>query len=162
MPGPSDAVVIPAGPSITITHSTGADSVSAIVCGQPFNLSGGSLSVSTTFQINNPLTLSGGTLLDASVSVTNGASLVVTSGTLYGVTVDGTLDVGNSVGGGVSLTVLDGLTLNGTMLVGNPSGGSWGVVSFTGSQVLGGNGTVVFGPVVNEEAVGIRQLPSTG
>jgi hypothetical protein len=78
------------------------------------------------------------------VVTTNGGSLVVNSGTLNGVTLDGTLDVGNSVEG-ASLTVTNGLTLNGTMLVGNPGNGWWGAVYFAGSQVLGGNGTVVFG-----------------
>src|ERR1700685_4266920 len=31
------------------------------------------------------------------------------------------------------------------MQVGNPTNGNWGGVIFSGSQVLGGNGTVIFG-----------------
>ena len=83
---------------------------------------------------------------------------MVSSGTLNGVTVNGTLDVGNSVNG-ASLTVVNGLTLNGTMLVGNPGNGWYGAVSFSGSQALGGNGTVVFGngnPNYNVAPIGER------
>ena len=48
LPGPSDDVVIPAGASIIVTHSTGSDSVNSVVSYQPFTLSGGSLSVANT------------------------------------------------------------------------------------------------------------------
>src|SRR5258708_13659660 len=47
------------------------------------------------------------------VVATNGALLIVSSGTLNGVTVNGTLDVGRSVNG-ASLVVTNGLVLNGT------------------------------------------------
>ncbi|MGP8238253.1 MAG: hypothetical protein ACLQVW_22970, partial [Limisphaerales bacterium] len=139
-------MVIPVGSSITVTHSAGADSVNSVVSYQTFMLSGGSLSVANNFETDGALNISGGTLLDAMVETTNGGSLVVNGagGTLDGVTVNGTLDVGNSVSG-AGLTVTDGLTLNGTMLLGNPSNSWWGTVSFVGSQVLGGSGTVVFG-----------------
>ena len=82
LPGPSDDVVIPAGSSITVTHSTGSDTVNSIVCHQPFTLSGGSLSVSNTFQTDNPLNLSGGTLTGATVATTSAGTLLVSSGTL--------------------------------------------------------------------------------
>ena len=116
LPGPSDEVVIPAGASITVTHSTGTDAVNSIVCNQPFNLSGGSLSVANTFQIDTNLDLTGGKLLEATVVTTNGGSLVVSSGTLDGVTLDVTVDVGNSVSG-ANLIVTNYLELNGTRLV---------------------------------------------
>ncbi len=145
LPGPNDDVVIGSGPGITVTHSTGADSVNSILSQQAFVLSGGSLAVSTTFEASNTFTLSGGTLQNATVVTTNGAGLIVNSGTLDGVTINGVLDVGNSVDG-ARLTVLDGLTLNGTMLVGNPTNGSSGRALFrNASQTLGGSGTVVFG-----------------
>jgi hypothetical protein len=145
LPGPLDDVVIPAGSSITVTHSTGSDAVDSIVCQQPFTLSGGSLSVSTTFQIDNLLNLSGGTLTGATVQANNGGVVVAGSpgGTLDGVTIEGLLDVGNTVDG-ANLTVTNGLVLDGTALVGNPAN-TYGAISFAGSQMLSGNGTVVFG-----------------
>ena len=76
--------------------------------------------------------------------MTNGASLVVNSGTLDGVTISGTLDVGNTVNG-ASLTVTNGLALNGTALVGNPTNNWYGRIDFVGTQSLSGNGIVVFG-----------------
>src|SRR5208337_5171403 len=88
--------------------------------------------------------LSGGTVHGGVITTANGASFIVQSGTLDGVTVNGVVDVGNSYNG-AKLTVLDGLMLNGTALVGNPTNSSYGAISFAGSQVLGGNGTVVFG-----------------
>src|ERR1035441_6449183 len=103
-----------------------------------------SLTVSNTLQASNTFTLSGGTLQTATVVTTNGAALIVSSGTLDGVTVNGVLDVGNTYNG-ANLTVLDGLVLNGTALVGNPTNQNWGGINFAGSQTLSGNGMVVFG-----------------
>ncbi len=92
----------------------------------------------------NVLTLGGGTILGGAITTTNGASFIVQSGTLDGVTVNGVLDVGSSYSQ-ANLTVIDGLVLNGTALVGNSSNSQPGAISFAGNQVLGGNGTVVFG-----------------
>src|SRR5258708_8168729 len=91
--------------------------------------------------------LNGGKIAGGTLVTTKGAALIVSSGTLDGVTVNGDLDVGNSpvVGGGAVLTMADGLVLNGTMAVGNPITGWWGRVDFTGNQVLGGSVTVVVG-----------------
>ena len=144
LPGINDDVVIGSGPSITVTHSTGTHTVRSVQSQQAFVLSGGSLSVSTTFQESNTFTLSGGTLANATLVMTNGVQLVVNNGTLNGLTLNGVLDVGNSING-ASLTVLDGLTLNGTALVGNPTNSNYGYLEFSGTQTLGGSGTVVFG-----------------
>ena len=126
LPGPADDVVIGSGPSITVTHSTGADTVNSITSQQAFQLSGGSLTVSNNFQINSTLTLSGGTLVQAIVSLGGGTALIVQPGgvTLDGLTVNGILDVGNTFNE-TSLEVTNGLTLNGTMLVGNPTNSNW-------------------------------------
>ena len=99
LPGTNDNVVIAAGASITVTHSSGTHTVNSVQSQQAFVLSGGTLTVSGTFQASNTFTLSGGTLQSATVVTTNGAFLIVSSGTLDGVTVNGTLDVGNTVNG---------------------------------------------------------------
>ena len=145
LPGTNDNVVISPAATITVTHSAGTHTVNSIQSTKAFVLSGGLLAVTTTFQASNTFTLSGGTLQTATVTTTNGASLIVNgSGTLNGVTVNGTLDVGKSYNG-ANLTVTNGLVLNGTALVGNPTNGWYGQISFAGSQTLSGNGTVVFG-----------------
>jgi len=89
------------------------------------------------------LLLNGGTIKGGTITTTNGAALVVQSGTLDGVTVNGVLDVGSNVSG-ARLAVVNGLVLNGTAYVGGTNG-TWGMIGFAGNQVLGGNGTVVFG-----------------
>ncbi len=145
LPGTNDDVVIGAGVSITVTHSTGTDTVRSVQTQQAFVLSGGTLTVSNTFLAGNSFTLSGGALQSATVITTNSASLTVDGvGTLDGVTVNGVLDVGNTYNA-AQLTVLDGLVLNGTAVVGNPTNGLWGEIGFAGSQVLSGSGTVIFG-----------------
>ena len=88
------------------------------------------------------LSLSNGTISGSALNFTNGASLIVSRGTLDGVTVDGNLDVGN-LNDGAIVTVLNGLVLNGTLYLGNPTNSSDGHVNFSGSQTLGGSGTVV-------------------
>ena len=94
------------------------------------------------------LTLQGGTILDGTIAPANGGAFIVQSGTLDGVTVNGVLDVGNSANGAY-LRVTNGLVLNGTALVGNPTNSNYGAIGFAGNQVLGGNGTVVFGNNAN-------------
>ena len=86
--------------------------------------------------------LSGGTVQGGTINQVNGAALIVSSGTLDGVTVNGDWDVGSSVNG-ASLTVLNGLVLNGTLLVGNPTNDWYGQVNFTGTQTLQGSGEIV-------------------
>src|SRR5437773_1170170 len=70
---------------------------------------------------------------------TNGLGIKGTTagGTLDGVTVNGDLDL---TGNNVSVTVVNGLTLNGPA-----TGGVWSRMEFSGTQTLGGAGTVVFG-----------------
>ncbi len=92
----------------------------------------------------NVLTLGGGTILGGAISTANGASFIVQSGTLDGVTFNGVLDVGNTYSG-ANLTVANGLVLDGTALVGNPTNSNYGAISFAGNQVLSGNGTLAFG-----------------
>ncbi len=60
-----------------------------------------------------------GTIHGGAITISNGAGLVVNSGTLDGVTVNGNWDVGNTVSG-ANLMVTNGLTINGTLRVGNP------------------------------------------
>ncbi|MEI6052250.1 MAG: DUF4339 domain-containing protein, partial [Opitutaceae bacterium] len=62
----------------------------------------------------------GGLILGGAITTTNGAALLVQSGTLDGVTVNGNWDVGSSVNN-ASLTVTNGLVVNGTLQVGNPT-----------------------------------------
>ncbi len=103
---------------------------------QLFVLSGGSLTVSNAFISSNTFTLSGGTLRTAQVTMTDGAVLIVSSGTLDGVTVNGVLDMGNSINA-ATLTVTNGLTLNGTALVGNPTNSYYGRDRFCGHTDAG-------------------------
>jgi len=144
LPGPDDDVVIDRPFAITVTYSTGAHAVKSILCQNSFVLSGGNLTVSNSFQVNNGLTITGGTLSQATIlPATNGQPIIAT-GTFDGVTVNGDLDVGRSMNGG-GLGVLNGLTINGTMYVGNPTNGWAGGLDFRGTQTLGGSGTVIFG-----------------
>src|ERR1017187_9545618 len=67
LPGTNDNVVIGAGASITVTHSSGTHTVNSVQSQQAFVLSGGSLTVSNTFLASNTFILSGGTLATATV-----------------------------------------------------------------------------------------------
>src|SRR5450759_3901772 len=62
LPGTNDDVVISPGPAITVTHSSGTHTVKTIQSQQVITLSGGSLTVSNTVQVNNAFILSGGAL----------------------------------------------------------------------------------------------------
>ena len=146
LPGANDDVVIGLGTNITVTHSSGADTVKSLTSQQAFQLSGGTLTVSGAVLVNSTFALAGGTLARATVlQGTGGSSFVVSSsGALDGVTMNENLDVGGSVSGAL-LTVTNGLVLNGTALVGGTNGATYGAIDFMGNQALGGSGTVVFG-----------------
>ena len=127
------------------TLSFGALGIGASTVGATGPIGTGSLTISNSVQVNNGFTLSGGTLVKGTIlQTTNGQDILVSSGTLDGVTVNGDLDVGSTVSG-ANLFVLNGLTLNGTMRVGNPTNNGTGALSFAGTQTLGGNGTVILG-----------------
>ena len=84
-------------------------------------------------------TIRGGTI-DASggsqLSLTGVSGPVGSGGTLDGVTLNGNLDLSAT---NANATVLDGLTLNGTATL-----GAYADLYFSGSQTLGGTGTVLF------------------
>src|SRR5436305_1007430 len=67
MPGPGDEVIINQPGDVTVTHSSGEHTVKSIQSQESFVLSGGSLTITGTVQVNNSFRLSGGTLARATV-----------------------------------------------------------------------------------------------
>ena len=146
----------------TITYDSGTTEIHSLLSFNPLTVTGGSLQVDTTVEVDNlviasggvlnttgatidldeatgNLTLDGGTLQGGTVNTSGGAKLVVTglyfgglNNNLDGVTLNGNLDLTNP---NTVLFVEHGLTLNGTAAVD-------GILEFDGSQTLGGNGDV--------------------
>ncbi len=145
VPGPGDDVVINAPAGITVNYSGGTDAIESLYSSSPLTLSGGSLTVAATVEVNNTFALSGGTLSGATILPGSGA-LVSSGGTLNGVTLAANLAVSYET----SLNVENGLTLNGATvtLLGGYNNYPWGVtyatLVFEGTQTLGGTGQVVF------------------
>ena len=83
----------------------------------------------------------------------SGSGSTFSGGTLDGVAVSGSFQVAGNGG----LTIKDGLTLNGTATLGASSG--YGDLAFSGSQTLGGSGTVVFG---SNDSRNSLWVPGTG
>ncbi len=110
-----------------------ADATSAFSLAASFSNSGNTLALTGPGTFTSSGTIQGGTI---SVAV---GTLLSDSGTLDGVTVDGNWEVVSDN----SVSVLDGLTINGTLTLGDSS--TIGYLNFSGSQTLGGTGTVVFG-----------------
>ncbi len=142
VPGPGDDATIDLS-GITVTHSTGTDSVnSLLVTGATFSLSGGALQTGVV-QLQGAGTLfklSGGTLQNATVSETPDAQMIGTTagGTLDGVTLNGNLDLTQT--SNVVAGVRDGLLLNGAILVGNAAGNAYGVLDFLNNETIDGTG----------------------
>ena len=91
--------------------------------------------------------LAGGTLKNGTYSASGGAELTFlgsNSSTLDGVTANSDLDFASN---GAYVTVTNGLTLAGgvTLQMGNAAGSTASVLTFNGTQTLGGSGTVLFG-----------------
>jgi hypothetical protein len=139
LPGSGDDAIIDLA-NISVTHSTGTDSVRSLVTSNgTFNLVGGTLNITITLQGNSTFQLSGGTLGNATVMA--GTTITGTGGTLNGVTLAGRLDIAGVYAG---LGVSNGLTLNGGTVnfINNQS--IYGGLLFSGNQALAGNGTVNF------------------
>ena len=143
VPGPGDDATIDLG-GITVTHSTGTDSVNSLsVAGATFNLSGGVLQARAV-QLQGAGTLfklSGGTLQNAIVSETPDAQMVGTTagGVLDGVTLNGNLDLTQA--GNVGVGLRNSLLLNGTILVGNAAGTTYGTISLLNNETIDGTGS---------------------
>ena len=149
VPGAGDDVTINM-PGITVTHGIGTDSVHSIVSDDAFTLSGGTLNVATTMQVNNTFDLSGGTLQGATVNPGSGGQDVSVFGFmsfLDGVTLNANLDM--TLANGVQVTVTNGLTLNATTEIGDAPGTNNGTLvvdngSATNASITG-SGNIIFG-----------------
>ena len=171
LPGSSDDVVIDQPGSVTVTHSTGTNTVSSVASNENFTLSGGTLEVNGDLSVTGAFNFSGGTLRNANVKTTPLLS-VTNSPTFDGVTlgVDTTLREGVS-GSGNQVTVLNGLTLDNVLLrlerttTNNNSNGLDVGLNFSGgTQSLGGTGTLeLFSAlVVANEVNDVRVRPTGG
>jgi hypothetical protein len=162
VPGPDDnAIIGTANGDITVTISSGTNQIESLVCQVPLQLSGGILGIGATLQASQPIKLTGGTIVGGSIVLTNAAELAVNYGTLDGVTLNGVLAADAD---GAALTVTNGLVLNGTAFVGPVSRDQFGIggtINFQGNQVLGGNGTVVFGAVGSYNGLRVPNSGST-
>jgi hypothetical protein len=151
VPGPSQDVTIKVPGNVVITHSTGTDHVHSIRSTDAFHLTGGTLQVSGTMEVDNAFTIQGGTLQGATVLPgSSGQGISVSdfgTGTLDGVTLDCSLTMVEKSTHGGTINVRNGLTLgNGAVIqLGDSSTNNDGSISFYGSQLLTGTGTVLLG-----------------
>jgi hypothetical protein len=161
LPAAGDDVVINLA-GVTVTHSSGSDSVQSVTLSSTaaLTLSGGRLSIAGNLQSTSNVKLSGGTLQGA--TVTAGTTLVGTTsgGTLDGVTLDGNITLTGSFGSPGYVAITNNLTLNGTATLtyaGGTAGG--GVLRFDTTESLLGTGTVNFS---NNNTTNAIWLPNAG
>src|SRR5262245_59562871 len=157
LPGPADDAVINTT-GITVTHSSGSDTVKSVTSNAAIKLTGGTLTVNGTFQETGAtLALLGGTLANAvltsdtpvagsDVPIGGGFGSLLTGSTLDGVTLNADLDVPGGGGRNAFVVIRNGLTLNGTItlrdaFLGNPA---IAFLLFDSSETLSGTGTVHF------------------
>jgi hypothetical protein len=158
VPGANDDVTIDLPGSLTITHSTGTDTIKSLTSQESLTLSGGTLTVTGTVQGSGSITMSGGTLGSATVQqLIKGTT---SGGTLNNVKLQG--DVTQPVlldlnGFNVNVGVTGDLTLdNATARLQN-----WGEVFFnSAAATLGGTGTVLFAD--NNGSSGLRPVANAG
>jgi hypothetical protein len=137
-----DAVIDVAG--ISITHSSGSHTVKSLTIDDPFTLSGGTLIVTGNLvqQNANTFTMTGGTLGSATVVGGGDAVLAVSGGTLDGVKLGATIaevSTAARVQSSNDFTVTGGLAFaNGSVMdLSNR-------MSLVGDQTLGGDGEIRF------------------
>ena len=147
IPTASDDVTIDIGGSDpTILLASGARAVHSLVCNEILHITGGSLTVSTTATISQPLTLSGyGSIIGGTWSGAGG--ITASDGTLNGVTLNCAATITGSV------DVSNGLTVNNTLTLNGASG--YAYLNFSATQTLGGTGTIVFASA-NDSGIYLR------
>ncbi|MCI0536066.1 MAG: hypothetical protein L0Z50_12650, partial [Verrucomicrobiales bacterium] len=138
IPGADDHVVIDAfGADVTVTYAVGTSRIKSLIANQRVQLTPGILQIAEDIQLNQDLSLDGGSIQGGTVTQNGGAKLLFTnrSGTLDGVTVNGDLALTNA---GARLVIRNGLTLNGSVLLDNGA-----AIGFVGDQTFD-TGNVVF------------------
>jgi hypothetical protein len=144
VPGFNDDILIDVtdsqGDRPTITYDSGNTEIHSLRSLNPLVLSGGSLTVDATVEVDNAFTLAGGTLRDAQIIAGPGSKPIVAESdsviTLDDVKLDVGLDLSES--NDLYLNVADGLTLNATATIAGTS-----LLLFDGAQTLSGTGDVV-------------------
>ena len=141
VPSLTDDVCINVAGDIIITHRQDVTTVNSIQSEEALLLSGGTLNVATTIQVNNTFNIDGGTLQNATMLPGVGGQGLIATTNLYnrlvGVTLNGNLDLSEI---DAQIRIAGGLTLNGTIRM---SQGYTRLV-FEDSQTLSGSGTVSF------------------
>ncbi|MBI3415185.1 MAG: Ig-like domain-containing protein [Verrucomicrobia bacterium] len=139
VPGPTDDVFIESIPGdVTITHASGTSAIRSLVVGERMTILGGTLQVSGTIELHQPLTLNNGTLKGGAVKQTEGAKLLFapnTLNTLDGLRVEGDLELTNTLSRAL---IRNGLTLTGSVILDNT-----GTITFSGDQTFH-TGQVIF------------------
>jgi len=163
LPGPDDNVLIDVPGDVTITHRTGLTVINRLISRESLALTGGTLDVATTLQVDGAFTLSfsgtGTTLRHATVLPGAGGQdvLITTSATLDGVTLAADLTVAD-LG---TANVRNGLTLDGARVTLASDGGPTMLI-FDSDQTLGGTGEVFFGGTGNENDVDVDGILTIG
>jgi hypothetical protein len=132
VPGPSDDAVINL-PEITVTHSSGTDSVNSITSQDQIVLGGGTLAVASASTFSSNLTIAGGTLNVAGPLAVDGLFTLDSNSTLSGA---GTV---NTYGG---MDLSNPTTVNGTVL-NNYGAATWNVTGGGGAPVVLEGGAVI-------------------
>jgi|GEM_PF-3055088 len=107
----------------------------------------------STLTFPGSLFLNIGTIVGGAISDMPGAGLMLTvnSGMLVGVTIPANSVLDASQIAGANAQVTGGLVLNGTILLGSSIvPGNYGRLTFLGTQMISGNGSVVFGASASE------------
>ena len=148
LPGPGDDVTINIAGKPTIflfSSGGGVQSIHSLTLADPLQVRDGTLAIATTAQLSANLDLSGGAELSGGTYTGSPGSLTVGfygtgGGTLSGVTLG--IDATVYAGGEEGLVITNGLTLlsGETFTLSDAA-----VVTFDGTQTLGGTGSVIYG-----------------
>ena len=141
------------GPSVTVSGSLGAigyESYQGSPGGSVINqgtiewVNGASLLIPGSLTNDGTITVDAASTMAPGGTIVGGTIITQTGAEVGGVTLDGVTVDGNwQIVSDYSVSVLDGLTVNGILTLGDSS--TVGYLNFSGSQTLGGVGTVVLG-----------------
>ena len=126
----------------TVIFDSGNVTIRSLSSANAFTITGGTLTVTETVQVNNTFTMNGGTLKDATVlEGTGGQGISATSNSNS--TLDGvTLEADSTLGNNQFLRIDNGLTLNAVLTL-NSGANNTDLRFNPGDQTLGGTGEVV-------------------
>ena len=159
LPGAGDDVTIsPPGDRLITLSGGSTQTIKSLISNDRLAISGSVLSIGSTAQFNNTVTLTSSAVIRGGTLSTSGAgAIVVSNGILDGVAITPNSVIDAASVNGAQLQIVNGLALNGSVALGKVDGTTYGQMYFGDSGLasggVSGTGTITLGGYGNNNTI---------